>query len=45
MLSPYHARVVDELLVALADAADEARAGRGSTPSTPTYGAGGPAST
>jgi hypothetical protein len=45
MLSPYHARVVDELLVALAAAADEARAGRGSTPSTPTYGAGGPAST
>jgi glutamate/tyrosine decarboxylase-like PLP-dependent enzyme len=42
MLSPYHARVVDELLGALAAAVDEAPAGRGSTPSPPTYGAGGP---
>jgi glutamate/tyrosine decarboxylase-like PLP-dependent enzyme len=42
MISPYHARVVDELLAALAAAAGEARAGRGSTPTTPTYGSGGP---
>jgi glutamate/tyrosine decarboxylase-like PLP-dependent enzyme len=45
MLSPYHARVVDELVAALAASVDEARAGRGSTPTTPTYGAGGSPST
>jgi glutamate/tyrosine decarboxylase-like PLP-dependent enzyme len=42
MLSPYHARVADELLVALAESVADTRAGRTSTPSTPTYGAGGP---
>jgi sphinganine-1-phosphate aldolase len=43
MLSPYHARVADELLAALRASVEEARGGRTSTPTTPTYGAGGPA--
>jgi glutamate/tyrosine decarboxylase-like PLP-dependent enzyme len=42
MLSPYHARVVDDLLTALTESVAEAHAGRSSTPSTPTYGAAGP---
>jgi glutamate/tyrosine decarboxylase-like PLP-dependent enzyme len=39
MLSPYHARVADELLDAMREAAAEAADGRRSAPSTPTYGA------
>lgn len=39
MLSPYHAKVIDELLAALADAAAQARAGRQSTAGPATYGA------
>lgn len=42
MLSPYHARVVDELLVALAAAADAARSAAPADPARPTYGAAGP---
>ena len=40
MLSPYHARVVDELVVALAESVTEVRAGRTSEGGTATYGAG-----
>jgi hypothetical protein len=39
MLSPYHARIVDDLLAALAESVAEARAGRTSEAATPTYGA------
>jgi glutamate/tyrosine decarboxylase-like PLP-dependent enzyme len=42
MLSPYHARVVDELLAALTESVAEVEAGRTSQASTPTYGAAGP---
>lgn len=39
MLSPYHARVVDDLLLAVADAVAQVRAGRTSTAGAATYGA------
>jgi sphinganine-1-phosphate aldolase len=38
MLSPYHARVVDDLLTALADAVAQVRAGRTSDAGPATYG-------
>jgi sphinganine-1-phosphate aldolase len=39
MLSPYHARITDDLLAALADAVAQVRAGRATTAGPATYGA------